>query len=133
MESMENGPKVQRSPLVDAVLRAAIEVHRELGPGLLESTYEQCLARELALADIEFRLQVALPVAYKGTHIDCGYRLDLLVANELLIELKSVESLLPIHEAQILTYLKLSRLRRGLLINFNVPLLKNGVRSFLLD
>ena len=133
MESMENGPNVQRSPLVDAVLRAAIEVHRELGPGLLESTYEQCLARELALAGIEFRLQVGLPVVYKGTHIDCDYRLDLLVANELLVELKSVESLLPIHEAQILTYMKLSGLRRGPLINFNVSLLKNGVRSFLLD
>jgi GxxExxY protein len=133
MEDMEGKARAQRSPLVDSILQAAIEVHRTLGPGLLESTYEQCLAHELTLRGIPFQLQVPLPVEYKGTRIDCGYRIDLVVADEVLVELKSVEQLSPIHEAQILTYLKLSRLRRGLLLNFNVRLLKNGLRSFLLD
>ena len=133
MEGMEKKAGVQRSPLVDSILNAALEVHRTLGPGLLESTYEQCLAHELATQAVPFELQVALPVQYKGVRIDCGYRIDMLVANEVIVELKSVEQLLPIHEAQILTYLKLSRLRRGLLLNFNVPLLKNGIRSFLLN
>lgn len=100
---------------------------------MLESAYEQCLAHELTLRSILFRLQVPLPVEYKGSQIDCSYRLDLVVADEVLVELKSVEHLAPIHEAQVLTYLKLSGLRRALLLNFNVRLLKNGIRSFLLD
>lgn len=133
MEDMENEERIQRSPIVDSILQAAIEVHRTLGPGLLESAYEQCLAHELTLRSILFRLQVPLPVEYKGSQIDCSYRLDLVVADEVLVELKSVEHLAPIHEAQVLTYLKLSGLRRALLLNFNVRLLKNGIRSFLLD
>ncbi|MGH8047268.1 MAG: GxxExxY protein [Chthoniobacterales bacterium] len=133
MENMVEEKGVQRSPLVDSILQAAIEVHRTLGPGLLESAYEQCLAREFALRAIAFRLQVPLPVEYKGVHIDCGYRIDMVVADEVLVELKSVDQLSPVHQAQILTYLKLSGLRRSLLINFNARLLKNGIRSFLLD
>lgn len=113
------------------VIGCAIEVHRRLGPGLLESTYEACLARELNLANIPHQRQVALPVNYRGISVDCAYRIDLLVAGKLLLELKSVESVLPIHEAQIITYLKLADLRQGLLINFNVRLLKNGIKSFL--
>ena len=118
--------------LSNAVLGCAIEVHRELGPGLLESTYEQCLAYELNRAKIPFRLQVALPVDYKEIRLDCGYRVDLFVADSLIVELKSVDQLLKIHEAQILTYMKLSRVRVGLLINFNVEVLRKGIRRFVL-
>lgn len=118
--------------LSNRVLGCAIEVHRELGPGLLESTYEQCLAYELARANIPFRLQVGLPVQYKETKLDCGYRIDLLIDEKLLVELKSVEQLLQLHEAQILTYMKLAKVKFGLLINFNVPLLKKGIKRFLL-
>jgi len=107
--------------LSNKVLGCAIEVHRELGPGLLESTYEQCLAYQLSCAKIPFRLQVELPVKYKETNLDCGYRIDLLVNDQLIVELKSVEQLLKIHEAQILTYMRLAKMRVGLLINFNVP------------
>ena len=114
------------------VIGCAIEVHRHLGPGLLESVYEQCLARELSLAKIPFRRQVHLPVEYKGVKIDCGYRMDLVVDESLVVELKSVSELLGIHEAQVLTYLKLSGLRVGLLINFNVEVLKEGIRRFVL-
>jgi GxxExxY protein len=114
------------------VIGCAIEVHRHLGPGLLESTYEQCMAHELTLAQIEFKLQPALPVEYKGIHLDCGYRIDLLIGDVLIVELKSVAALLPIHDAQVLTYLKLSRIRVGLLINFNVTRLKDGIKRFVL-
>lgn len=120
----------QSDPLTGAVIGCAIEVHRTLGPGLLESTYEQCLARELDLQHIPFRLQVPLAVEYKGIRLDCGYRIDLLVADSLLLELKSVEQLTNIHQAQILTYLKLARIRTGLLINFNVEKLKDGIKRF---
>lgn len=130
---MEGHGEVQRDPVVDSILKAAIEVHRELGPGLLESTYEQCLARELTLASVPFRLQTPLPVEYKSIRIDCGYRIDVLVADRVIVEIKSVENLAPINTAQLLTHLKLSKLKRGLLLNFNVQLLKNGIRSFLLD
>lgn len=106
-----------------------LEVHRALGPGLLESTYEQCLAAELADAGIPFQLQAALPVQYKDKMIDCGYRVDVLVDDRLILELKSVKELLPIHEAQLLTYLKLAKIEKGLLINFNVKLLKHGLVS----
>jgi GxxExxY protein len=115
------------------IIGCAIEVHRALGPGLLESAYEQCLAHELARNDIEFQLQAPMPVIYKGLKLDCGYRLDLIVADSVVVELKSVEKLLPVHEAQILTYLKLSGMRLGLLINFNESLLKNGIKRFVLD
>lgn len=116
--------------LSNKVIGCAIAVHKELGPGLLESTYEQCLAREFALADIKFEIQFPVPVIYKGVHMDCGYRIDLLVERKLIIELKVVDKLLPIHEAQILTYMKLAEISTGLLINFNVELLKNGIKRF---
>lgn len=113
-----------------AIIGAAIEVHRALGPGLLESAYEECLCRELALRKIPFEKQRPLPVEYKGVLLDCGYRLDLLVANTVVVELKTVEELLPIHEAQVLTYLRLGGWKIGLLVNFNVAVLKNGIRRF---
>ena len=130
---MKGMKDVEESPLVREVIGCAIEVHKALGPGLLESTYEQCLAHELSLRKISFAIQKQLPVEYKGVRIDCGYRIDMVVQDELLLELKSIEHLLPIHEAQLLTYLKLSSLRHGLLINFNVRLLRDGIRSFLLN
>jgi len=113
------------------VIGAAIAVHRELGPGLLESAYEACLAYELRQRGISIEQQVAQPVFYKGLQLECGYRLDLLVENQVIVELKAVQALLPIHEAQLLTYLKLRKLRLGLLINFNVPILKNGIKRLL--
>ena len=113
--------------LSNRVIGCAIEVHRFLGPGLLESTYEQCLAHELSLARIPFRRQQRLPVRYKGRKLDCGYRVDLLIARQLIVELKCVDRLLPIHKAQILTYLRLSRIKVGLLINFNVEVLRDGL------
>ena len=118
--------------LSNRVIGCAIEVHRELGPGLLESTYEQCLARELSLNGIEFKLQHPLTVEYKGMRIDCGYRVDVLVEGKLIIELKSVQDIKGIHEAQLLTNMKLSRVKTGLLINFNVKLLKDGIKRFVL-
>jgi GxxExxY protein len=118
--------------LSNKVLGCAIEVHRELGPGLLESTYEQCLAYELSRAKIPFKVQVELPVEYKEIRLDCGYRIDLLADDQLVVELKSVDQLMPIHEAQILTYMKLASVKVGLLINFNVTILTKGVRRFVL-
>ena len=118
--------------LSNQVIGCAIEVHRVLGPGLLESTYEQCLAQELGLARIGFKLQHPLPVHYKGIALECGYRVDVLVQDALILELKSVESLLGIHQAQLLTYMKLSGIKTGLLINFNVPVLKTGIKRFVL-
>ncbi len=120
-----------RRTLSDSVIGCAIEVHRLLGPGLLETTYEACLAHELGVGGVPYESQAALPVKYKSVQINCAYRIDLLVAGELLLELKSVDQLLPIHQAQILTCLKLAKLPQGLSINFNVPLLKNGIKSFL--
>ena len=114
------------------VIGCALEVHRLLGPGLLESTYEQCLAHELRQAGIPFRLQAPLPVEYKGVHLDCGYRVDLLVDDRLILELKAVDRLAPIHEAQLLTYLKLAGIKTGLLINFNVKRLKDGIKRMVL-
>ena len=118
--------------LSNKVLGCAIEVHRELGPGLLESTYEQCLAYELTEAKIPFKLQVELPVEYKRIKLACGYRIDLLADDQLIVELKSVDQLLKIHEAQVLTYMKLAAVRVGLLINFNVDVLRRGVKRFVL-
>jgi GxxExxY protein len=103
-----------------------------LGPGLLESAYEQCLAQELRSKQIAFQLQVALPVRYKGVQLDCGYRIDVLVENQLIVELKCVEKVLGIHEAQLLTYMKLSQIKLGLLMNFNVTKLKEGIKRFVL-
>jgi len=107
---------------------AAIEVHRLLGPGLLESTYRECLCRELALRDVGFQKECGLPVQYKGIHLDCGYRIDLLVENLVVVEIKAVEQLAPIHDAQLLTYLRVGGWRVGLLINFNAVVLKDGIR-----
>ncbi len=118
--------------LSNCVIGCAIEVHRRLGPGLLESTYEQCLAHELRLKGITFQLQHPQPVQYKGVRLDCGYRLDLLVEGELIIELKSVEAIKGIHEAQLLTYMKLAGVKTGLLMNFNVTKLKDGIKRFVL-
>jgi GxxExxY protein len=113
------------------VIGGAIEVHRELGPGLLESAYETCLRYELQRRGLRVEQQVAQPVFYKGLQLECGYRLDLLVENQVIVELKAVEAILPIHTAQLLTYLKLRQLRIGLLINFNVPVLKNGIKRII--
>jgi len=107
---------------------AAIEVHKQLGPGLLESTYQACLCHELELRGISFECQKPLPLEYKGVKLECGYRIDLLVAGLVIVEIKSVEALAPIHEAQLLTYLKLTGVKVGLLINFNVVVLKEGIR-----
>ena len=110
------------------VIGAAIEVHKTLGPGLLESVYEECLCRELQLIKFSYERQKSLPVEYKGAMLDCGYRLDLVVEGRLIVELKSCDTLQPIHEAQLLTYLKLTNIKVGLLINFNVPVLKDGIK-----
>lgn len=115
-----------------AIIGAAIEVHRHLGPGLLESAYEACLCRELKLRDIPFERQRPLPLTYKSESVDCGYRLDIVAANLVVIEIKTVDLLMPIHEAQVLTYLRLSGLRLGLLLNFNVAVLKDGIRRIAL-
>ena len=120
---IEHGKDPRTSPIIGA----AIEVHRNLGPGLLESAYEECLCHELRLLGIDFKRQVALPLLYKGLKLDCGYKLDLIVRDEVILELKAIEKLLPIHEAQLLTYLRLTGKRVGLLINFNVPLLTQGI------
>src|SRR5215204_1929323 len=106
---------------------AAIEVHRTLGPGLLESSYHECLCRELLLRGIDFKREYGLPLRYKGIQLNCGYRLDILVADLVVVEIKAVEGLTPVHEAQLLTYLRLGGWKVGLLINFNVVVLKNGI------
>ncbi len=118
--------------LSNRVIGLAIEVHRELGPGLLESAYEKCLAHEMEEHGIKCVTQESLPVAYKGLSLDCGYRVDMIVEGRLIVELKSVDSLQPIHEAQLLTYMKLANIGTGLLINFNTGLLKNGIKRFVL-
>ena len=114
--------------ITEAIIGAAIEVHRLLGPGLLESAYEECLCHELSLRGLSFERQVPLPVIYKGVKLDCGYRLDIVVADQVVVELKTVDALLPVHEAQLLTYLKLSGKRIGLLLNFHVEVLRNGIK-----
>ena len=118
--------------LTQTIIGAAIEVHRSLGPGLLESAYEECLCKELTLQQISFERQRPLPLEYKGVKLECGYRLDLLVADTVVLEVKSVDAIIPIHEAQLLTYMKLGGWKVGLLINFNVPVLKQGVRRLVL-
>jgi GxxExxY protein len=120
------------SGLGERVIGLGIDLHRHLGPGLLESAYEECLCFELAQAGIAYRRQVPLPIVYKDVRLDCGYRMDIVVGNELIVEIKAVERILPIHEAQMLTYLRLSSLRAGLLMNFNSVLLKDGLRRFVL-
>ncbi len=110
------------------IVGAAIEVHRNLGPGLLESVYQQCLARELHLQDVSYSLEMPMNAEYKGLKFDVGYRLDMMVAGKVIVELKVVEIILPVHEAQLLSYLKLSNKKLGLLLNFNVPVMKVGIR-----
>ena len=127
-EHSESTEEFENNSLTDAILSAAISVHRELGPGLLESVYEKCLAFELADRGLSVTTQQEIPVSYKNLSFDCGFRADLIVDNKVLVELKSIDQLLPVHTAQVLTYLKLSNLRTGLLINFNVPLLKSGIK-----
>ncbi|HEY4931741.1 MAG TPA: GxxExxY protein [Terriglobales bacterium] len=114
--------------LTGQTIAAAMEVHRALGPGLLESVYQACLARELQLRNVDFVQQIELPVSYKDVRLDCGYRIDLVVGNRVVVELKSVQEILPVHEAQLLTYVRLTKLPVGLLINFNVPVLKQGIK-----
>ena len=118
--------------LTGKIRSAAFEVHRHLGPGLLESAYEECLCHELHLRGISFQRQVSLPVVFKNVRLQCGYKLDIVVEDQVVLELKYVECVLPIHEAQLLTYLKLSKKKVGLLMNFNVPLMKNGIIRFVL-
>ena len=118
--------------LSNRVIGCALEVHRHLGPGLLESTYEQSLAYELKLERIPFKLQHPLPVQYKDVKLDCGYRIDMLIDNTIIVELKSVEKILPIHQAQLLTYMRLSGIKIGLLINFNVKYIKDGIKRMVL-
>ena len=125
MSSLEDN-----DPLTHRVIGCAIEVHRALGPGLLESAYEQCMAHEMTLQDIAFRLQVPTPVEYKGLRLDCAYRADIVVQERVIVELKSVETPTALHHAQLLTYMKVSGAKIGLLINFNVPRLIDGVKRF---
>ena len=119
---------IENDPLTERIIGFAIEIHRQLGPGLLESVYEECLCHELKLAGIAFARQVTVPVVYKSIRLDCAYRLDLVIENHLIVEVKSVERLMPIHEAQLITYLRLIGARVGLLLNFNTDVLKNGIR-----
>ncbi len=117
----------------EKIIGAAIEVHRHLGPGLLESAYEECLACEMGLRKIPYERQKALPLKYKGLSLDCGYRLDFVVANCVVIELKAIKNLDPIHDAQMLTYLKLTGHRLGLLLNFHVNIMKSGIKRIALN
>ncbi len=123
---MDEGERLNQ--ITEKIIQSAINVHRALGPGLLESAYEACLMFELTESGLQVEQQKPLPIVYRDVKLDCGYRLDLLVENAVVVELKSVDSLLPIHEAQLLSYLKLSGCRVGLLINFNETVLKNGIR-----
>jgi GxxExxY protein len=123
---------VEHDPLTEKIIGMAIEVHRQLGPGLLESAYEECVCYELEQNGLTFLRQVPLPIIYKAVRLDCGYRIDVVVENKVILELKTVERLMPIHEAQLLTYMKLSGIRVGLLLNFNTPILKDGLRRLVL-
>ena len=122
----ESRSKLLHEELTERIIGAAIEVHKSLGPGLLEAAYEECLCHELHLQGLNFGRQVPLPVQYKGINLDCGYRLDVLVQENVILELKCVEHILPVHEAQLLTYLKLTGKRVGLIINFHVAMLSRG-------
>jgi GxxExxY protein len=123
---------MEEDSITEAIIGCAIEVHRELGPGLLESAYEVCLAYELATKGLKVLRQLQLPVNYKSVHLDCGYRIDLLVEDRVVVEIKAVESLLPIHQAQLLSYLKLSGRRVGLLLNFHASTIKAGLKRMVL-
>jgi len=123
----------QINEITRSIIGAAIEVHRQLGPGLLESAYHECLARELVVRTIPFQRERPLPLEYKGIRLDCGYRIDLLVASCVVVEVKAIDAIAPVHEAQLLTYLRLGGWQVGLLINFNVVVLKNGIRRRVLN
>ena len=123
-----NVEDVDLNGITHGIIAAAIEVHRQLGPGLLESAYRECVCYELSQMGLAFTREVQLPLSYKGLKLDCSYRIDLLVEDEVVVELKSVEQTLPVHSAQLLTYLKAANKQVGLLINFNVPVLKEGIR-----
>jgi GxxExxY protein len=118
--------------LTSRVIGLAMEVHRALGPGLLESAYEECLCFELTSHGIPFGRQIPLPVIYKSVHLDCAYRMDLVIHNMLVVELKTIERILPVHEAQLLTYLRLSGITTGLILNFHMPVLKDGIKRLVL-
>lgn len=126
-EGQGTAPKLKYENLTKQILGAAIEVHRELGPGLLESAYEECLCHELNLRQLRFERQVSIPVLYKGIKLDCGYKLDILVEQTVILELKCVEKITPVHEAQLLTYMKLLNKPVGFILNFNVPVLRAGI------
>src|SRR5436190_18836391 len=123
-----NDTKEEADKLSNLIIGAALEVHRAIGPGLLESTYEECLVHELRLRGLGLRRQVGVPLVYKGLHLDAGYRLDLFVEGLVIVEVKAVEHLLPVHEAQLLTYLRATNTWLGLLLNFQVAMLKHGIR-----
>jgi len=123
---------LERDPVSAAVIGAAIEVHRHLGPGLLESAYESCLCHELTLRGIQHQRQMVLPIVYKELRLDEAYRIDILLPGQLVVEVKSVESIAEVHEAQPLTYLRMSGIHTGLLLNFNVPVLKSGIKRMIL-
>ena len=123
--------EIKNDSLTEVIIGAAIQVHRELGPGLLESTYETCLCHELSLLNLQFERQKAIPISYKGIVLDAGYRLDLVVEGQVIVEIKAVAQLLPVHAAQLLSYLKQNGGGRGLLINFNEKLLKHGLRRLI--
>lgn len=114
--------------ITETIIGVAINIHRTLGPGLLESAYEACMVYDLSQAGLKIEQQKSLPVVYRGVQLECGYRLDLMIENEVIVEIKSIEKLLPIHKAQLMSYLKLSGCKIGLLINFNVELLKEGIQ-----
>jgi len=122
----ETRSKLLHEDLTEQIIGAAIEVHRALGPGLLESAYEECLCHELNIREIPFRRQVSLPVLYKGVKLDCGYRIDLIVDDRVILELKCTEHILPVHEAQLLSYMKMANVRVGILVNFHVATLVRG-------
>ncbi len=128
MRSSQRDAETPSDPLTEKIIAAAIEVHRALGPGLLESAYEECLCHELTLGGLRFVRQVPLPVRYKAVRLDCGYRMDVVVEQQVVLEIKAVEAILSVHSAQLLTYLRLSHLSRGLILNFCVPVLKDGIK-----
>lgn len=129
---MQSRPVLKINQVTEAIIGAAIEVHRTLGPGLLESAYQECLAREMTLRQIPFEREKPLPLEYKGVKLDCGYRLDFLIAEMVVVEVKAADSLLPINQAQLLTYMKLGGWKVGLIINFHAPLLKEGIKRLVL-
>jgi GxxExxY protein len=126
-EGSGTGKKLIYEELTEKIIGAAIEVHRVLGPGLLESVYEKALCHELTLRGLSFKYQIAVPLHYKGVDLECGFRIDILIENTVILELKSVERVLPVHEAQLLTYMKLMQKPVGFIFNFNVPVLRHGM------